>query len=236
MRNTTKANYKEWKDWKSKDFAQTSNRDMYYFQQLIAPLKLNNSANILEIGFGNGSFMGFARSNNYRISGIEIIPELLDRAKNNKFEVFNDISEIPTINTFDLIVMFDVLEHIDQDKIIKFLTNIKSYLSKNGYLIIRTPNGASPLGLSNQYGDTTHCTVVSNTKIGYWADCIGMSVKMQGGDLYPIYDGRISKIPTRIIRRSLHLIIERLVRWIFAPQSKGFLSSNLLAILKNDKK
>lgn len=46
----------------------------------------------------------------------------------------------------------------------------------------------------------------------------------------------ISKFPTRIIRRSLHLIIERLVRWIFAPQSKGFLSSNLLAILKNDKK
>jgi len=156
---------------------------------------------------------------------------LLDRATNSDFSVYDSIDNIQN-KTFDLIVCFDVLEHIEQKAVVDFLKKINNILNDNGSLIIRTPNGASPLGLANQYGDITHVNVVTTTKMGYWCNSAGLVLKYQDGDIYPIYNGKIFKTPIRIIKRLLQLLIERLLRWIFSPQSKGFLSANLLFLIK----
>ena len=186
----------------------------------------------MEIGFGNGSFLRFAKDKGCNITGIEIIPELIRRAKEKNFEVYSDINELPENSKFNVIVLFDVLEHISQDEISDFLTNLNKLLKINGTLILRTPNGSSPFGLTNQHGDTTHCTVVTGPKLDYWAQNTGFKLEFVGGDPYIIYEGKISKVISRLIRRILYLFIERLTRWIFAPQSKGFLTSNLFAVLK----
>jgi len=129
--------------------------------------------------------------------------------------------------------MFDVLEHIPQDEVVTFFNLLNEHLSDEGSIILRTPNGSSPFGLANQYGDITHCNVVTGEKLNYWTRLSGMYVDFTDGDLYPfIYKHSLKKLPSKIIKRILFKIMERVFRYIFAPQPKGFLSSNLFAILR----
>jgi len=223
--------YEDWKDWKNEDFGTTTPKDKAYFSKIKSKFNLNGKLSVLEIGFGNGNFLNYCKNNNWDVCGVEIIQELLDRAASAGFTVYNNIDNIPD-KTFDLVVCLDVLEHIDQDQVVNFLNNIKNILNDNGSLIIRTPNGASPLGLANQHGDITHVNIVTATKIEYWTNSAGLTLQYQDGDVYPIYNGRLFKAPIRMIKRILQIFIERSLRFVFSPQSKGFLSANSLFLIK----
>ena len=227
-------NYEDWKNWDSSEFAKLSTKDNHYFNYITKPYNLCSKSDILEIGFGNGSFLKFANNIGCNIFGVEIIDELLFRAKENGFNVFSDLSEISSKQKFDMVVMFDVLEHIPQDDIMDFLKRIHYLLKDKGVLLLRMPNGSSPFGLTNQYGDVTHCTVITPPKLDYWSQNLGFKILKVGGDPYLINEGKILKIPSRILRKMVYLFIERLARWVFSPQSKGFLSSNLFAVLRKD--
>jgi len=185
----------------------------------------------LEIGFGNGSFLGFARKNGLDIDGVELIPELVNLAKKNGF-VAQHSTEGLKINEYDLIVMFDVLEHIDSDLIVDEFTKLKAMLTKNGKILIRTPNGASPLGLANQHGDLTHITIVTESKIAFWAEKSGLRLTSTHMDPFPfIWKHKPTKAPSKIFKLLTYKLIEKLIRFI-SPQSKGILSSNILFVLE----
>ena len=224
-------NYQEWKNWSSVNFASASLEENLYFSKLRKKFKLGESLDVLEIGFGNGAFLDFSKSIGWDVSGVELIPSLVDRAVQNGYNAFLGVDDIPVENKYDLIVAFDVLEHIESNQILNFFEKIKTFLHPNGILIIRVPNGSSPFGLSNQHGDITHHSVITESKMGYWADYINLEINYKGGDVYLIYNGKKMKIPTRVLKRTLQLLIERVVRWIFSPQSKGFLSANSLYVL-----
>jgi 2-polyprenyl-3-methyl-5-hydroxy-6-metoxy-1,4-benzoquinol methylase len=224
-------NYQDWKNWNSEDFASASKEESLYFSKLRKSFKLSDSLDVLEVGFGNGSFLDFSKSVGWNISGVELIPDLVDRAIQNGFHAFHSIDNIPIKTKYDLIVAFDVLEHIESDQLLIFLEKIRNFLHPSGSLIIRVPNGSSPFGLSNQHGDITHRSIITESKMVYWANCVNLEVNYRGGDLYLIYNGNKIKIPARALKRILQLLIERLMRWIFAPQSKGFLSANSMYVL-----
>lgn len=229
--------YKEWKNWHSENFASASEEEKLYFKKLIKKFKLGENLEVLEIGFGNGAFLDFSNSVGWSISGVELIGQLVDRAIQNKYKAFQGIDAIPSQNKYDLIVAFDVLEHIESNQILNFFEKIKDLLNPSGILIVRVPNGSSPFGLSNQHGDITHHTIITESKMGYWVNCVNLELNFKGGDIYLINNGKKIKIPIRMFKRILQLLIERLVRWIYSPQSKGFLSSNSLYVisLKNNE-
>jgi len=224
-------NYQEWKKWSSVNFSSASVEENLYFSKLRKIFKLGEGLEVLEIGFGNGAFLDFSKSIGWNISGVEIIPDLVDRAVQNKYKAFQDINDIPAQNKYDLIVAFDVLEHIESNQILNFFKKIKNFLHPNGILIIRVPNGSSPFGLSNQHGDITHHSIITESKMDYWVNCVNLEINYKGGDIYLIHNGKKIKVPIRILKRILQLLIERMVRWIFSPQSKGFLSANSLYVL-----
>jgi len=62
-------------------------------------------------------------------------------------------------------------------------------------------------------------------------NCVNLEINYKGRDIYLIHNGKKIKVPIRMLKRILQLLIERLVRWIFSPQSKGFLSANSLYVL-----
>ena len=223
--------YHDWKNWRPVNFASASKEENLYFSKLRKKFNLGRNLDVLEVGFGNGFFLDFSRSIGWNISGVELIPTLTDRASQNGFMAFNSIYDIQTRNQYDLIVAFDVLEHIEQDQLLKFFETIRGLLKPSGVFIIRVPNGSSPFGLSNQHGDITHHSVITESKMDYWANCVNLELNYKGGDIYLIYNGKKFKVPSRVLKRVLQLIIERLMRWIFAPQSKGFLSSNSMYVL-----
>jgi cyclopropane fatty-acyl-phospholipid synthase-like methyltransferase len=67
---------------------------------------------------------------------------LVEIAKQNGFNVLQTYNlECFAENMFDLVAAFDVLEHIPQDKLLDFLTQIKRILKNDGVFIARFPNG-----------------------------------------------------------------------------------------------
>jgi 2-polyprenyl-3-methyl-5-hydroxy-6-metoxy-1,4-benzoquinol methylase len=227
--------YQEWKNWTDEDFALVSIEEQLYFSKLRRKFKLVNNLDVLEIGFGNGSFLDFSRKVGWNISGVELHPNLISIATRDGFEVFDNIYEIPKNNKYDLIVALDVLEHIESDDFPKFFAKIKNCLNPEGTILIRTPNGSSPFGLANQYGDVTHKSVITESKMQHWANIVDLEIDFSGRDIYLIYNGKFMKMPIRAIKRILQLLIEKIVRWIFSPQSKGFLSANSIYVLSLKK-
>jgi len=223
--------YEEWKKWSDKKFASASKEESLYFSKLKKKFKLGDNLDVLEIGFGNGAFLDFSKNLGWNITGVELIPNLIKKAQEHDFQVFQNIDEIPIQYKYDLIVAFDVIEHIDPNQIFNFLKKIKSLLNYNGAFVFRVPNGSSPFGLGNQHGDVTHLSVITESKVDYWAKCMNLEISYSGSDIYLFNNGKIIKIPIRVLKRILQLLIERILRWIFSPQSKGFLASNSMYLL-----
>lgn len=224
--------YTQWKSWDIKDFAIVPESSARYFAKIFNQFFKDDgiAKNILEIGYGNGEFLGWCRQSGHQVSGIEADQGLVERARVNGFDVGDSLEVFPELQ-FDAIFLFDVLEHIPQDQIESFLLSLHERLNQGGKVVVRTPNGASPLGLANQHGDPTHITVVTTTKIHFWSGATGFRVIYSGRDLYPVYDGRLLKVPGRLIKIVLRSLIEKVLRFIFSPQSYGVLSANLLSVL-----
>ena len=95
----------------------------------------------LEIGCGTGDFIQqIVQNENLEITGSEIYLKGLLYAKKNlpKVEFIQfDVTKGVVGEEFDLIVAFDVIEHIEND--VSALTNINQMLTKNGVFIVSVP-------------------------------------------------------------------------------------------------
>ncbi|MBI9073492.1 MAG: class I SAM-dependent methyltransferase [Melioribacteraceae bacterium] len=116
---------------------------------------------ILEIGCGIGGFLYYL--NHKGISnflGIDIDEKQISVCKQfvTPKVICKDVFEFldETNEKFDVIVMFDVIEHIKKDNIIPLLKEINNILNKNGLLVLRTPNMASMTSFYSRYLDFTH--------------------------------------------------------------------------------
>ena len=230
-------NYKyiNWKNWDSSLFGKTSKLEKAYFENVINLLHLKKSAEVLEIGFGNGSFLNFLKKNNFNCQGIDSNKTLVDIAIKNNFLAYQSIDDIHQTKKFDLIVLFDVIEHIPESDIEVFLMKLSSFLKPSGSVFLRFPNGSSPLGLANQHGDVTHCNIITLPKLNYWCLNSNLKVVFSRGDIMPfIFKHNFLKMPSRVLRIFLYFLLERIVR-IISNQSKGVLSSNLQVIIKKNE-
>lgn len=101
---------------------------------------------ILEIGAGNGELIDILLNNfdDYIETIVVIEPQPLE-LKNNKIVYVQGILDDDTskefIDSFDMVLAFEVLEHILYPN--NFLSLINSVLIKNGLFVLSTPNGWS---------------------------------------------------------------------------------------------
>ena len=117
--------YTKWKSWDANQFGLTSKENALYYKKLFSRY-LPEAKNVLEIGYGNGSFLNWCKENDLNVHGIEQDKDLIARAKKLNYKVYESISQIKDAK-FDLIVLFDVLEHIEQKKWIVCLNLLKKY-------------------------------------------------------------------------------------------------------------
>ena len=227
--------YIDWKNWEVDSFAKTSKLEEAYFNNIFKLLKLKKSSKILEIGFGNGSFLGYAVSQKFSYDGVESNQNLVDLAIDNNFSAFTSLDKINRETKYDLIILFDVIEHINADAVEEFFKEMNVHLEETGSIFLRFPNGSSPLGLGNQHGDVTHCNIVTLPKLNYWCYNSDLKVIFYRGDIRPfIFRHNILKMPSRLIRLFFHVLTEKFIRSI-SSQSKGVLSSNLEVVIKKIK-
>jgi len=227
--------YIDWKNWETDSFGKTSKLEETYFNNIVKLLKLKKSSKILEIGFGNGSFLGYAVSQNFNYDGVESNANLVDLAIDNNFSAYTSLDKIDRETKYDLIILFDVIEHINADAVEEFFKEMNLHLEETGSIFLRFPNGSSPLGLGNQHGDVTHCNIVTLPKLNFWCYNSDLKVIFYRGDIRPfIFRHNILKMPSRVVRLFFHVLTEKFIRAI-SSQSKGVLSSNLEVVIKKIK-
>ena len=99
------------------------------------------SGDILDIGCSSGGFLGTLKSGPWNLHGIEIAPEMADRArKNTGADVFvGDALAAPfRPQSFDVITCFDVLEHVYQPQ--DLLRKALEWLKPGGIFYTMLPN------------------------------------------------------------------------------------------------
>ena len=153
--------YMQWKGWRG-EFCYDAWQAEYYAGEFRAyELK---GMRILEIGFGDGGFLAWARDRGANVCGTELIRDLVEAGKKKGFDVVcGEVDQAHELagREFDLIVAFDVFEHIELPRLRVYMKMYRSLLSESGEVLCRFPNGQSPWGRTYQYADATHVSVLS---------------------------------------------------------------------------
>jgi SAM-dependent methyltransferase len=229
-------NYETGKGWDQHNFAKL---DKLSEATLAAELRFlpafpSVKSTILEIGFGQGAFLTYAKNYSWRITGVEINEKLIQLGRSSGFRCKKyDELELIKDATFDLIVAFDVLEHIPQTEILKFLSTVRRLLKPGGCFLARFPNGDSPFSLPLQNGDPTHLNHIGSGKIKFYAQTLNFDLPYVGSAALPIRNVGITRMLHRTITFPIKRLLNLMIKMIFFPTSQfEFISSNLTAVFK----
>jgi SAM-dependent methyltransferase len=161
----TLAGNTDWKQWHGDASAKCSGGEARYFAWHLARCRPAALRSMLEIGYGNRNFLGFARGRGIEVVGVEAQPALRERATAACIETHASVAELPPRRRFDLIVAFDVFEHVEPGALIGLLQRLTALLAPQGGLLRRVPNGESPFGRIFQHGDPTHVNTLGLSKL-----------------------------------------------------------------------
>lgn len=179
FRNEIYESYGEFKGWDAAELS-SAYHDMYHgeLRQHAVP----KSGRMLEIGFGSGHFLSWAKSEGFQAVGVEVNARFVDSAKEKGLEVYElplqKIGQLKaSVAQFDVVVIFDVLEHLYPDEIIGLFKELRSLVAPGGQLICRFPNGLSPFSTQTQWADLTHVTVLTPERLRQIGVVTGFEVK-----------------------------------------------------------
>jgi len=159
--------YSEWKSWTEGDFGKPTQGEIAFYQQELGTLLDEKGAsrkNVLEIGFGNGPFLGWALSKNYQVYGSEVQDTLKTKAQEAGVGIVDGPSDLAP-GSLDAVAAFDVFEHIEYQSLLALCRDIFVDLRPGGILVARFPNGDSPFGMIYQNGDPTHLTALGQGRV-----------------------------------------------------------------------
>lgn len=108
----------------------------------------------------------------------------IDRDRHHDYYSLDDVDD-----TFDIVLLFEVIEHLEFSEGVEMLSKIKGFLKKGGKLIVTTPNLFHP----NRYWEYSH-------KVSYRYDELSgllLSLGYNISDIYRIYNDAFIR---RIIR------------------------------------
>ncbi len=215
--------YAHWKAWGSEAFGQYSRGKKRYFGWHLARCHPAPITRALEIGFGNGAFMGYARSRGIEVVGTEIQEELRRRASAAGFDSRASIDEFDSGLRFDVIVAFDVFEHLPQETLVPLFRSLAARLQPGGALLCRVPNGESPFGRVFQHGDLTHVCTLGLSKFQQIAASSDLRVTHVGEAPWYV----TARNPKRVLREWLQWVLERTVAFAYRQNGRA-MSPNLV--------
>ncbi len=210
--NYLEVGFKDWNDLSDAGIEKTVKYYKAFFRDI---LPTDKNANIVDLGCGNGQFLKFLKEDGYKnYYGIDISGQQVDFCKEkitdrvrvaDAFEFLSDKK-----NTFDAIVINDVLEHIPKEKLMLLLGLVRNALKNNGTFMAKVPNMSNPFGLVSRYIDITH-------EIGFtefsMIECLGIAgfkdIKIKGVS-YPVIS--LKTAVAKMFEIFLHFTIRILLR------------------------
>ncbi len=113
---------------------------------------INESMSVLDIGCGSGSISFYVAKKVKKVVGIDVSMKAVDNCINSAKQLrisekaaFKRVNflNLNELEKFDMIIMNEVIEHIQEDK--KAIKKVSLLLNEGGYLYISTPSRNAPL-------------------------------------------------------------------------------------------
>lgn len=225
------ASYAKWKRWHGGGSFVCARKDAKYFAGEFRGLPVAGSR-VLEIGFGNGRFLAWASSCGAQVTGTELLAHSVELGRERGLDVhLGHVHEIAALQDrdFDLVVMIDVLEHLDDADLERTLRWIVTHLAEEGRFLARVPNAGSPFGLGIQHGDATHRQFLSCEKLRQLSQAHGFEL-LECRNQYRSWANGLPAL-RQALQRVLRSLTERYLRFILEMRS-GPLDMNLVAVFR----
>jgi len=123
--------------------------------------ELNSGSKILDLGSGRGDWLKLLTNEGFNPCGVDVNEVFAETSRQKGFDVTHSemmvyLARQPD-DSFDLISAFHLIEHMNADKIIRLLDEIKRTLKPGGRLFIETPSPENlVVAACNFYADPTH--------------------------------------------------------------------------------
>lgn len=237
--------------WHNNTNEHINNMKQYYKEILntyLCPSFLENKKlNILEIGCGKGYTLLTLKDLGFtNIKGIDIDQKQIESSNEKGLNVIHIIDTIEFLQSsnekYDLIIMFDVLEHIKKEKQQTFLKAIQQSMNKNSILLLSVPNADSIVSSRYRYVDWTH--EISFTKESLHFILYNSGFKSNSIFINPLENKFQITIKNFISFNTIKLVISKIFRLIhrlkllgefgYSDAKNMYLSVNLIATIKNN--
>lgn len=137
----------------------------------------------------------------------KIYPDVIYKSMDVDRGLPHDYYTLDGINEqFDLIILFEVIEHLELEKGMEMLGRLRELLAVGGYLVISTPNIFNP---SRFWFDATH-------KVAYSYEELGGILLGQGFKVLNIYRTFNASFPKYFLRLTLFYPLHRILNVDFA--------------------
>ena len=229
--------YLDWKDWQEGAFGTFSPKDDAYYTLELKKLgiRLDADSRVLEIGFGNGSFCGWVRKRTQHYIGVEANPTLLERAQQAGVEAYpstQPLSAVVAGRAFDLVAIFDVLEHLEIERILDLLRSCRDCLASAGGILLRVPSGDSPFSAPLINGDITHRTLLGSKALVQLAKMLGLEVVTVRGQAFPVLGMGLATAMNRTAVVAGRAFAARLINAVYNGNERMVVDMNLVALLR----
>lgn len=152
------------------------------FDEFGSYLPEDRSIRILDCGCGMGHKLYLLSLLGYKnLTGVELVKEQADIARedlNGKADVHNvdAFAWLPQhAKKFDVVLCYDVLEHIPVDRAIEFAMLIRNSMKEGGIAFFRVPNMSAIAAQYSRYLDITHVTGYTEFSLMQLFDLAGLS-------------------------------------------------------------
>lgn len=230
--------YREWKRWDTDLFGCYSPDQARYFMHELnySGIGKINGARVLEIGFGNGAFAAWAHGSGALWTGVEEIPHLIQEAEQHGWSAYpaNNLDILNKKAPFNLVVAFDVFEHIEIEDLCKLLRQIRCMLSPGGLLIARVPSGDSPFARAIQNGDITHRSHIGSSAVYQIANKCDFQVVQVREPAYPLRGLGLKSTFKRGLVMSVRAVVFPIIKLAIMGNSQAVLTPNLVFVLKRE--
>ncbi|GEO04623.1 hypothetical protein AAE02nite_22870 [Adhaeribacter aerolatus] len=210
----------------------------YFKKNFLKHLGSDKNIQILEIGCGYGRYTKTIVDLGYNnITGIDISKEQVMYAQQTlglkNVYLADAIEFLDNGRKYDVIILMDVLEHLELSYAIILLKKIHASLLSKGRFIIHVPNGLAPL-TPPYHGDVTHIRAFS-------VDSMSQILRMAGFKYFdhfalpPLVTGITSLIRRIIWSGILNPLLKAFLLVANGGTSGGIYTSNLLTVAYKDK-
>lgn len=126
---------------------------------------------VADLGCGSGLLLDTLQTLGFEnMAGIDLSPEQAALAKDRHPQVRQgDLLKFlqQSSRRFDLLLCFDVVEHLTRGELLAFFRLAHRALRPRGGLILQTPNGDAPLAGPVVHGDLTHESILTPASLSH---------------------------------------------------------------------